>query len=237
METEPITSNGAKKLLSIFSSEGGRPRLRLETGSMSEALGQGDRWRANPPRQRHSRAHPVVVDVSVFCVRARAARRGRCCCRLRGRLARERHRERGRHLVAAHEHDLRAGRPRHLARVLEAPDLGELGARRHLGAVEDGDVAHEARGEQLVPRAARPGPGPSPAGRDVRVRQPAGRARLQPALQALGRGEGVATGPRAPCRRHGRCGLPGPALCLLTTGVKARRWLSRPHHASSGVSG
>lgn len=54
--------------------EGGRPRLRLETGSMSEALGQGDRWRANPPRQRHSRAHPVVVDVSVFCVRARAAR-------------------------------------------------------------------------------------------------------------------------------------------------------------------
>ena len=40
--------------------------LRLETGSMSEAPGQGDRWRANPPHQRHHRAHPVVVDVSVF---------------------------------------------------------------------------------------------------------------------------------------------------------------------------
>ena len=33
---------------------------------MSEAPGQGDRWRANPPHQRHHRAHPVVVDVSVF---------------------------------------------------------------------------------------------------------------------------------------------------------------------------
>merc|ERR1719240_1188458 len=65
--------------------------------------------------------------------------------RVLGALAREGDHHLRAHLVATDEGHLGARRPRHLADVLQAPDLGERRARRHLSAVEDGDVAHKAR--------------------------------------------------------------------------------------------
>mmetsp|Transcript_33962 Transcript_33962/g.80093 ORF Transcript_33962/g.80093 Transcript_33962/m.80093 type:complete len:224 (-) Transcript_33962:140-811(-) len=75
---------------------------------------------------------------------------------------------------------------------------------------------HRQRGREPAPPGAHAeGRGHANTQHALRVRQPAGGARLQLAFQALARGEGLPTGPHAPRRRHGRCGHPGPTALRL----------------------
>merc|ERR1719498_1264490 len=93
------------------------------------------------------REAPVAEVTAVFFWRDHLDDHVNLFAREDGGGARERHGHLAGHLIAAHKEHARARRPWHLAHVLEAPDLREGGAGRHLGAVEDGHVAHKARGE------------------------------------------------------------------------------------------